>query len=129
MSERIHQEIVVPISPARVYGILTDAAQFSRMSGGAPTQIDAAAGGAFSCFGGMIVGRNVECVQGERVVQAWRVKSWEPGLYSLARFELRPDGAGTRIVFDHVGFPPDQGEHLAKGWHTNYWEPMQKLSA
>jgi uncharacterized protein YndB with AHSA1/START domain len=129
MSNSIHQEVVLEASPARVYQALTDAEQFTRMSGGAPAEIEARAGGAFSCFGGMILGRNVECVASERVVQAWRVKLWEPGIYSVVRFELRPDGAGTRVILDHAGFPEGQAEHLAKGWHENYWEPLRKLLA
>jgi len=129
MSEPIHQEVVVASSPARVYAALTDAAEFSKMTGGAPTEIDPNPGGAFSCFGGMIAGRNVECAPGERLVQAWRVKTWPPGLYSIVRFDLRPDGAATRVVMDHSGFPAEQREHLAKGWHANYWEALCKLLA
>jgi len=126
MAHRIHQEIVFDATPGRIYGMLTDSTQFSRMCGGAPTEIDAISGGPFSCFGGMILGRNVECVPGERLVQAWRVKSWTPGTFSIARFELRPEGTKTRVVLDHTGFPEEQGEHLDQGWHANYWEPMRK---
>jgi len=131
MVHRIHQELVFETSPARIYGVLTDAAQFSKLSGGAPAEIDSRAGGAFSCFGGMIVGRNVECAPGELLVQAWRAKPWEPGFYSIARFELRPenDDKATRVVLDHYGFPDGQAEHLDSGWHANYWEPLRKLLA
>jgi hypothetical protein len=46
----------------------------------------------------------------------------------VARFELKDDGGGrTTIVFDHTGFPPGRGQHLAEGWHKNYWEPMKAL--
>jgi activator of HSP90 ATPase len=128
MSDRIHQEILVEMPPSRVYEVLTDAAQFSKMTGGAPTEIDAASGGAFSCFGGMITGRNIECVSGERLVQAWRAKPWEAGVYSIVRFVLKSEGKGTRIVLDHAGYPEGQGEHLSKGWHANYWEPLRKLA-
>ncbi len=125
----IHHEIVLPAPPARLYRALTDAAEFSAMSGGAPASIDARDGGEFSCFGGMIHGRVVECVPGERLVQAWRVKAWSPGLYSIVRFELRPEGAGTRVVLEHGGYPDEQREHLDKGWHANYWEPLRKFFA
>jgi len=129
VTDQIHQELVFDAAPARIYEALTDAAQFSKLSGGAPTEIEATAGGAFSCFGGMILGRNVECAVGERLVQAWRVKTWDPGVYSIVRFELRPEGKATRVLLDHAGFPEGQGEHLAKGWHTNYWEPLRKALA
>lgn len=126
MSDRIHQEILVEAPASRVYEVLTDAVQFSKMTGGAPTEIDAVSGGAFSCFGGMITGRNIECVPGERLVQAWRAKPWEAGVYSIVRFELKSEGKGTRLVLDHGAFPEGQGEHLDKGWHANYWEPLRK---
>jgi activator of HSP90 ATPase len=74
----------------------------------------------------MILGRNVECAPNERLVQAWRVKTWDPGVYSIVRFELRPEGKSTRLLLDHTGFPTGQGEHLAQGWHANYWEPLRK---
>jgi activator of HSP90 ATPase len=129
MSERIQQEIRLPAPPARVYEVLTNAADFSKLSGGAPTEIDATPGGAFSCFGGMIVGRNIECAPGALLVQAWRAKTWPAGVYSIARFALETDAAGTCLTLDHVGFPDGQAEHLAKGWHANYWEPLQKALA
>jgi uncharacterized protein YndB with AHSA1/START domain len=127
MAQHIHQEVLFEGAPSRIYGALTDAAQFSEMSGGAPAEIDAKPGGAFSCFGGMIVGRNVECSPGALLVQAWRARTWEPGVYSIVRFELRPEGGGTRVVMDHAGFPEEQGEHLDKGWHANYWGPLRTL--
>src|SRR5262245_28303730 len=127
MSDRIHQEIHVEAPPSRIYEVLTNAEQFSKMTGGAPAEIDATAGGAFSCFGGMSTGRNVECAPGERLVQAWRAKPWEAGVYSIVRFELKQEGKGTRVVLDHSSYPAGQGEHLGKGWHANYWEPLRKL--
>jgi len=122
----IHQEIVFEASPKRVYEALTVAQQFSAMSGGAPTEISAEAGGSFSCFGGMVVGRNIELAPNQRIVQAWRAKPWENGVYSIARFELKQEGSQTRLVFDHTGFPSAQQEHLEGGWKANYWEPLRK---
>jgi len=122
----IHQEVLFAASPSRIYGALLDAKEFSALSGGAPAQISNEPGGTFSCFGGMITGRHIELIPDQRIVQAWRVKPWESGVYSVARFELRPEGSETRVIFDHAGFPPEQQEHLAGGWHANYWEPLRK---
>jgi activator of HSP90 ATPase len=63
---------------------------------------------------------------GQIIVQAWRVADWEPSLYSIARFELVEQGAGTKIVFDHTGFPQGAGEHLAAGWKSHYWQPLEE---
>ncbi len=127
MSDPIRQEITVSTDPARVYATLTDSARFSAMSGGAPAEIGQGAGGAFSCFGGMIEGRHIELVAGERIVQAWRAKPWPAGHYSLVRFDLAAaPGGGTRITLTHSSFPEGQAEHLAAGWHENYWKPLAR---
>src|SRR5262249_40855389 len=120
----IHQEVDFKVIPQRVYEVLLDTKEFSAFSGRA-AQIDAALGGAFSVFAGHIVGRNVELVPGQRIVQAWRVVTWPEGVYSIARFELKSQAAGTHLVFDHTGFPEELRDHLAEGWQTNYWALLQ----
>ena len=122
----IHQEILIKAAPAAVYRALTDAAEFSALTGGAPAHIAAEAGGTFGCFGDKITGRHIELVAARRIVQAWRAGNWPEGIYSVVRLELRPEGGGTRIVFDQVGHPDDQEPHLDAGWHRMYWEPLQR---
>ena len=134
-AESIHQEVVFQASRKRVYEALTDAKQFTKVTSfspvmkAAPAEIGHEAGGAFACFGGHIVGRHVELVPNERIVQAWRVATWDPGIYSIAKFELKEQGSETRLVFDHTGFPNGKAEHLADGWKLNYWEPLRKYLA
>jgi activator of HSP90 ATPase len=129
MSTAIHQEINFKVSPDCVYEALTNSAQFSKATGGAPTEISSEAGGSFSCFGGMIVGRNIELVPYERIVQAWRAGNWDEGVYSIVKFEFKGQGEDTQLVFDHIGFPEGQEEHLGNGWYENYWKPLEKYFA
>jgi activator of HSP90 ATPase len=126
MSNPIHQEVAFKASPQQVYGVLTDARQFSKATGGAPTEISSEPGGSFSCFGGMIVGRNLELIPNQRIVQAWRAGNWEPGIFSIVKFEFKEQNGQTRLVFDHTGFPEDNRKHLDAGWVANYWEPLKK---
>jgi uncharacterized protein YndB with AHSA1/START domain len=140
-AEAIHQERVFKASRKRVYEALTDARQFDKVErfsadmqdgkalGAKPTEISRQVGGTFTLFGGHIVGRHVEVVPNERIVQAWRVVDWEPGWYSIARFELVEQGSGTKIVFDHTGFPKGLGQHLADGWKAHYWDTLEKFLA
>ena len=129
MSASIHQEVTFKASPQRVYSALTDSAQFQAFTGGAPAQIADAAGGAFSCFGGMIVGRNIELVPNQRIVQAWRAGNWGDGVYSIVRFVFTGNGSETRLAFDQTGFPEEHREHLDAGWHKMYWEPLRRYLA
>lgn len=121
----IHQEVLFAAPSARIYRAIVDAVEFSKVTG-APTEGAATEGAAFSAFGGHVTGRHLELVPDKLIVQAWRAKTWPAGTYSISRFELRPEGSKTRLVFDHDAFPEDQKEHLASGWEANYWEPIRK---
>jgi activator of HSP90 ATPase len=139
-AESIHQEPVFKANRKRIYEALTDTKLFGKIvmlsgamagmpPGAKPAEISSEVGGAFVIFGGYITGRHIELVPNERIVQAWRVGNWDPGVYSIAKFELAEQGSGTKIVFDHAGFPKGMGEHLAAGWKSHYWEPLEKLLA
>jgi activator of HSP90 ATPase len=125
-AKAIHQEEDFKASPQRIYEALLDAKQFSAFSGGRRAEIDRDIGGAFSLFAGHIAGRNLELVPDRRIVQAWRAVAWPEAVYSIVRFELQRRDSGTRIVFDHTGFPSDLAEHLESGWQENYWKPLRK---
>jgi activator of HSP90 ATPase len=115
--------------PDRVYAALLDEKQFSAMSGGLSTHIEAREGGAFSLFDNQITGRIIQLVPNTRIVQAWRSGSWDSGAYSIARFELSASAPGTKLAFDHTGFPTGQAKHLAAGWKDHFWSGLQRLDA
>jgi activator of HSP90 ATPase len=136
-AEAIHQEPVFKAKPQRIYDALTDAQRFQKVQlligtiegidlRAHPVQISQEPGGSFSLFGDYIVGRQLELVPNQRIVQAWREVSWGPGIFSIARFELKEQGPKTKLIFDHTGFPTGNGEHLAVGWKAHYWEPLEK---
>jgi uncharacterized protein YndB with AHSA1/START domain len=140
-AEAIRQEVTFDASPQRVYQALTATKDFdmiTRLSDGAallaaagakPTAISTELGGPFTLFGGYITGRQVEMRPNERLVQAWRAGSWNPGAYSIAAFHLTAEGGKTKLTFEHRGFPNGQGISLAPGWHAHYWEPLAKFLA
>ena len=139
-NEAIHQEVVFKANRARIYEALMDSKKFDAVTklsaamtsgmmpaGSAPASVSQEAGGAFTAFGGYVTGRQIELVPGQRIVQAWRAGSWDPGVYSIARFELVEQGTATKLVFDHTGCPSGEAAHLAEGWKGNYWEPLAKF--
>jgi activator of HSP90 ATPase len=125
MTDSLRQNLIFDATPDRVFNALLDSGTFSAMTG-APAEIDSSAGGAFSCFGGAITGRNLEVVRDRRIVQGWRAGPWPEGVFSLVRFELQDDGGKTRLTLNHSAFPEGQGEHLKTGWETNYWSGLRK---
>jgi activator of HSP90 ATPase len=138
--EAIHQERVFKAGRQRVYEALTVEGQFDKlvqMSGAMksaamakkqqPTKLSQQPGSTFALFGGYIVGRQIELVTNELIVQAWRVLNWPQGTYSIVRFELIDQRESTKLLFDHRAFPNGQAEHLASGWEENYWDPLAKF--
>jgi activator of HSP90 ATPase len=132
-SESIHQEVVFSATHKRVYDAIFEEKQFRQVTNfiipGASTQISTEVGGSFAMFGGIILGRHIELVPYERIVQAWREKDWEAGAYSIVKFQLNEQSGQTKLVLDHTGFPQGAAEHLAPGWWSHYWEPLKKYLA
>ncbi len=124
----VRQEHDFAASPERVYEALLDENEFAAFSG-APAEIQREPGGSFSLIRGRVTGRNVELIPNRRIVQAWRVVPWEPGIYSIVRFELIPTGSGTHVVLDHSGFPPEDVAARHRGWRRVYFEPLQTYLA
>ena len=125
-AKAIHQEVNFKVAPKRIYEALLDSKQFTEFSGGRKAEINREVGGAFNIFAGVIEGRNLELITDQRIVQAWRVTYWPKGIFSIARFELTEQGTGTRMIFDHTGFPVKAADTLASGWYENYWDALRK---
>jgi activator of HSP90 ATPase len=129
----IHQEVDFKVSAQKVYEALLDSKEFSDCTKksfssftASSAKIDSREGGAFSVFDGHIIGRIIELVPNERIVQAWRVVDWPAGVYSIARYELKVQGSRTQLVFDHIGFPQGLKEHLSIGWEQHYWDALKR---
>jgi len=120
----IQEAVKVNGTPEQVYELLTDGALFSKLTGGAPTRLESEEGTAFELFGGMIRGRQLELVPGERVVQSWRPKTWDPGVHSIVRFDLLAESGVTLVTLTHDAYPSALEDHLVEGWRENYLKPM-----
>jgi activator of HSP90 ATPase len=124
-SIKIHQEVDFSTEAKQLYEALLDSSKFTAFSG-RPAEIKCEVGGVCSLFGGHIIARNLELIPNQRIVQAWRVVTWPEGAYSIARFDFKPKGSGTHLVFEHTGFPEGLHDHLAEGWEQNYWTLLKK---
>jgi len=121
----IHQEITFKSAAEELFKALTTTRQFSEVTD-AQAEINANLGSPFSCFDGMITGMNIEVLPNKRLVQAWRVSNWEPGIYSIVKFEFEKlSPSETKLTFDQTGFPEEHRDHLDQGWHHKYWEPLK----
>ena len=121
----IRQLITIKSSPEKIYRALTSAKEFSEATG-APAEIAGDEGGAFSCFGGQIVGRHIELDPGKRIVQAWRTSNFEDAdPDSRLEVILEPAEGGTRVRLRHTNLPA-HGSRYETGWVSHYFEPMRR---
>jgi activator of HSP90 ATPase len=126
----IHQETTFEADCDRVFQALTGAREFdalTRLSDAvtlvtAPdakaTAVSAEVGAPFTLFGGYITGRNLEVVRDQRLVQAWRAGSWNPGEYSVVRFDLQAQGKRCRVVSSSSAFRSSRRQ--SAGVHVHY---------
>ena len=114
----LHQDVELKASPERIDEILLDSKQFAGFSAGPWPRFHRKAGGAFSMFKGMIVGRTIDRIPSQRIVQAWCPTHSDPGFYLIVKFELKPQASGTMLALDHWGFPEGDYDHLFDGWNV-----------
>jgi hypothetical protein len=68
-------------------------------------------------------GQIYECLSNGEIFTA-APEAWEPGVYSIVRFTLWPEGDTTRFVIDHDGIPPEWRDHIQTGYPTFYQRPL-----
>lgn len=126
----IRQRVEIPASPSAVYRALMTSAGHRAFTG-APARISGRVGGLFTAWGGYIHGRNLELVDGKRIVQAWvpAEASWPDGHESKVTYRLSPSRNGTRISFTHSAVPREHVGHLSSGWKESYWDPLKRYFA
>ena len=95
---------------------------------GAPAEVQAKVGGAFSAYGGYLTGITLELKPGKRIVQAWRSQGWAKGYYSIVTFALsKKSDRRTRLRFTQIGVPASDYAKKNRGWYEHYWEPLKRF--
>lgn len=50
---------------------------------------------------------------------AWEWTELDGSKVSLVRWDLEPDGDGTRVTLTHSGLPPGEAKDVGPGWHAH----------
>ena len=127
MTKTIVQKVVFKnTTPKDLYELYMDAKKHS-IATGAPAEISAKAGSAFSAHGGYIKGKNLQLVKNELIVQSWRGQDWDANACdSTFIIKLEPKGNNVTLRAIHANVPKKHADGIAKGWFSHYWEPWQK---
>lgn len=130
MSKTIQQKVVFKNAAAKdLYDLYMDSKKHS-IATGAPAELSAKEGGAYSAHGGYIKGKNLHLVKDKVIVQTWRASEWdkeEPD--SIFIIFLETKGKDVVVHATHVNVPDKAYEGITKGWHQHYWKPWKKYLA
>lgn len=122
----IKQKVKISASLDETYGAFIDAKKHSAFTGSRATCVPKA-GGKFTAWGGYISGKNIELVEGKRIVQEWKTTEWPSG-YPPSRLELsfKKVAGGTEISMVHSGIQKEQAADIKEGWTEFYWAPLKE---
>src|SRR5687767_12169913 len=125
MSKPIQQTYEINGTPSQVFDALTNPETFQKWSR-APAKIDDQVGTEFSIFGGNIVGKNLEVIPNQKLVQDWTAAEVEVS-HSKVTFTLVPTGGSTNVELLHEGVPEAALETISQGWNAHYLGKIQKM--
>ena len=125
----IEQTVFIDASPKDVYDALLDARKHSKFTG-SPAKTNAKVGAKFTAWDGYIDGKNVELVEGKKIVQDWKTTQWPEG-YPFSRLDLTlsPRKGGTELKMVHSKVPAEQVADYTEGWKSSYWNPLKAYFA
>jgi uncharacterized protein YndB with AHSA1/START domain len=114
----------IPARPEEIYQAWLDSIGHSEMTGGEATMSDEV-GAEVSAWDGYISGRNLELVDGERIVQSWRTSEFgDEEDDSVITVVLQETEDGTLLTLEHSNVPDEHKSYEQGGWQSNYFEPM-----
>lgn len=136
MSKTIQREMVMPQPREQVWQAIADSAALAEWM--FPNDFEPRVGHQFTFrvppnpavgFDGLIVSCEVlECAPPNRLVFSWSAGG--PVVDTRVRFQLEPEGDGTRIFFEHSGFDVSQpwGEQAFQGAEFGWAKMLRQLA-
>lgn len=111
----------IPAPPEDVYLALTNPNTIHLWSGEEAT-MSTEPGSEFSLWEGSIVGKNLEFVDGKKIVQQWYFgEQQEP---SVVTIKLHAHTEGTSVELRHTNIPDDDYRDIVDGWNETYFASL-----
>lgn len=108
----------IPAPPEDVYLALTNPNTIHLWSG-EEASMSTEPGSEFSMWEGSIVGKNLEFVEGKKIVQQWYFGEQEEA--SIVTIKLHPDNDGTSVELRHTNIPDQDYQDIVDGWNEMYF--------
>lgn len=109
---------IVPAEPELVYVALTNPATIQLWTG-EEAEMSTEPGSEFSLWTGSIIGKNLEFVEGKKIVQQWYFGDQKEE--SIVTIILHPDKKGTSVELRHTNIPDSDYDNIVQGWNEVYF--------
>jgi activator of HSP90 ATPase len=123
----IRHTVLIPLaSPEEIYRAFVSSKVHTEFTG-SEAKVSARIGGRFTAWDKYISGKNLELVEGKKIVQEWKTSEWPEGYEpSILKISLRKKGGGTQLSMIQSRVPASQLDQYDKGWYESYWEPLKQ---
>ncbi|QEK51193.1 ATPase [Pedobacter aquae] len=109
---------LIPATQEEVYLALTNPLSIKLWTG-AEAEMSNLAGSEFSLFNGDIVGKNLEFIENQKIVQEWYFDGQEGK--SIVTIKLHEHKKGTSVELLHTNIPTESYEEFVDGWDSSYF--------
>jgi activator of HSP90 ATPase len=110
-------------SPSDIYNALTNPMMIEIWTG-EPAVMSTEPGSEFSLWDGEIVGRNIEFVPNQTIVQQW---FFGEEIDSMVTIKLHPDKNGTNVEVQQTNIPDEAFANITDGWESDYFGGLSEL--
>jgi uncharacterized protein YndB with AHSA1/START domain len=122
--KELKKYFIIPASPEEVYLALTKELTIQLWTGD-KAEMSTEPGSEFSLWDGSIAGKNLEFVEGKKIVQQWYFGEQEET--SIVTIVLHPDKKGTSVELRHSNIPDEAFEDISEGWSNDYFGSLQEF--
>jgi activator of HSP90 ATPase len=126
-SGMIRHTVLIPLaSPEEVYRAFLSSKIHAEFTG-SEAKCSARVRGRFTAWNKYISGKNIELVEGKKIVQEWKTSEWPQGYEpSILKISFKKRGQGTQLSMIQSRVPASQVDQYDKGWYESYWEPLKQ---
>ena len=109
---------IIPAQPEEIFIALTNPATIQLWSG-EPAIMSTEPGSEFELWDGSIAGKNLELIEGKKIIQQWYFGEQEAD--SIVTIKLHPHKDGTSVELKHTNIPDEAYDDITEGWNINYF--------
>jgi len=115
---------LIPALPTDVFIALTNPVTL-RLWTGEDAEMSTEPGSEFSLWDGSITGKNIEFVEGKKIVQEWYFGDREEE--SIVTILLHDSKHGTSVELHQTNIPEEDYEDIVRGWNANYFGGLREF--